>query len=206
MLGFLRLKSGYPNQARLQERVDQIARRGVHACRAGSDAEGGVPIIKQRCSKPTAAYQLRLLMDLVQEACPAVSGEVGEKLLLIEDGIDPRLVIAKTLSVRFRATDENFVLHDSNTPYGPIILETPNDQTIILYIVYHIEMIINFNKKDQTIANELVGFKIKDIESAMISATLAAYNNNRTRAAKILGISVRTIRNRLREHNSINRD
>jgi DNA-binding NtrC family response regulator len=41
---------------------------------------------------------------------------------------------------------------------------------------------------------------IKEMETALILKTLKACNNNRTQAAKRLGISIRTLRNRLREY------
>lgn len=41
---------------------------------------------------------------------------------------------------------------------------------------------------------------MKNMEKSLILKTLAEYNNNRTHAAKALGISIRTLRNKLREY------
>jgi two-component system, response regulator FlrC len=46
----------------------------------------------------------------------------------------------------------------------------------------------------------LVGFTIADIERALIIQTLAHYAGNRTRAASVLGVSVRTLRNKINEY------
>ena len=45
-----------------------------------------------------------------------------------------------------------------------------------------------------------VGTTLKDAERALILRTLRSVKGNRTRASRILGISVRTMRNKLREY------
>jgi DNA-binding NtrC family response regulator len=45
-----------------------------------------------------------------------------------------------------------------------------------------------------------VGVSLKDMERELIFKTLAEVGDNRTQAAKILGISIRTLRNKLREY------
>jgi DNA-binding NtrC family response regulator len=42
-----------------------------------------------------------------------------------------------------------------------------------------------------------VGVKIADVERELVLRTLAGCNGNRTHAARALGISVRTLRNRI---------
>jgi DNA-binding NtrC family response regulator len=49
-------------------------------------------------------------------------------------------------------------------------------------------------------ASFAVGTTVKDAERALILETLHALRGNRTRAAKMLGISVRTMRNKLHEY------
>ena len=43
-----------------------------------------------------------------------------------------------------------------------------------------------------------VGVKVADVERELVLRTLAGCNGNRTHAARALGISVRTLRNRIR--------
>jgi DNA-binding NtrC family response regulator len=43
-----------------------------------------------------------------------------------------------------------------------------------------------------------VGAKVADVERELVLRTLASCNGNRTHAARALGISVRTLRNRIR--------
>jgi DNA-binding NtrC family response regulator len=44
------------------------------------------------------------------------------------------------------------------------------------------------------------GTTVEDMERALILETLRAKNNNRTEAAKLLGISIRTLRNKLNDY------
>ena len=49
-------------------------------------------------------------------------------------------------------------------------------------------------------ANQIVGMTVKEIEKKLINQTLQHVNENRTHAAEMLGISIRTLRNKLREY------
>jgi two-component system, response regulator FlrC len=44
------------------------------------------------------------------------------------------------------------------------------------------------------------GTTVQEMEKALILETLRSTNNNRTEAAKLLGISIRTLRNKLHEY------
>lgn len=49
-------------------------------------------------------------------------------------------------------------------------------------------------------AEALVGLPVADVERDLILATLRQTNGNRTHAAEILGISIRTMRNKLKDY------
>jgi DNA-binding NtrC family response regulator len=51
--------------------------------------------------------------------------------------------------------------------------------------------------RDESIANRIVGRTVADVERDLILETLKHCLGNRTRAANILGISIRTLRNKL---------
>ena len=47
---------------------------------------------------------------------------------------------------------------------------------------------------------QLVGMTVKELEERLILQTLDHVNDNRTHAAEMLGISIRTLRNKLKEY------
>ena len=49
-------------------------------------------------------------------------------------------------------------------------------------------------------SEKLVGQTMKELEERLIFQTLKHVNENRTHAAEMLGISIRTLRNKLREY------
>ena len=53
---------------------------------------------------------------------------------------------------------------------------------------------------DPSAAIQLVGLQAADVERELILATLRATQGNRTHAAAILGLSIRTLRNKLHEY------
>jgi len=48
----------------------------------------------------------------------------------------------------------------------------------------------------------LIGATVGEIERELVLQTLARCNGNRTRAARVLGFSVRTLRNKIREYSA----
>ena len=53
---------------------------------------------------------------------------------------------------------------------------------------------------DISAAETLVGLPVADVEQVLILATLRQTEGNRTYAADILGISIRTLRNKLKDY------
>ena len=48
----------------------------------------------------------------------------------------------------------------------------------------------------------LIGSTVGEIERELMLQTLARCNGNRTRAARVLGVSVRTLRNKIRQYSA----
>ena len=46
----------------------------------------------------------------------------------------------------------------------------------------------------------LIGATVGEVERELVLQTLARCNGNRTRAARVLGVSVRTLRNKIRQY------
>ena len=51
-----------------------------------------------------------------------------------------------------------------------------------------------------TVLSMRAGMTVKEMEKQLITKTLEEVNDNRTHAAELLGISIRTLRNKLREY------
>jgi DNA-binding protein Fis len=52
---------------------------------------------------------------------------------------------------------------------------------------------------DDSVAEKLAGYSLEDVERALILRTLNDLNGNRTQAATVLGISVRCLRDKIRQ-------
>ena len=52
------------------------------------------------------------------------------------------------------------------------------------------------------LARHLVGLSLKDIERDLVLETLARTDGNRTASARLLGLSVRTLRNKITEYSA----
>ena len=64
---------------------------------------------------------------------------------------------------------------------------------------------LHLEQKKETAIQEAVSFKettLDDLEKKLILQTLENHNQNRTKSAQILGISVRTLRNKLKLYRS----
>jgi DNA-binding NtrC family response regulator len=48
----------------------------------------------------------------------------------------------------------------------------------------------------------LIGAKVEDIERELVLQTLGRCGGNRTHAARVLGVSVRTLRNKIRQYSA----
>ena len=48
----------------------------------------------------------------------------------------------------------------------------------------------------------LIGSTVEEIERELVLQTLARCDGNRTRAARVLGLSVRTLRNKIRQYSA----
>ncbi len=48
----------------------------------------------------------------------------------------------------------------------------------------------------------LIGSTVGEIERELVLQTLARYDGNRTHAARVLGVSVRTLRNKIRSYSA----
>ena len=58
----------------------------------------------------------------------------------------------------------------------------------------------NFSEAEIEIVRKLVGHTLSEVERELIRETLVAHRGNRTRSATILRVSIRTLRNKIRDY------
>jgi two-component system response regulator FlrC len=66
--------------------------------------------------------------------------------------------------------------------------------------VAHLPPLLPADSPRLTLARSLVGHTVEEVERELILGSLAHYRGNRTLAAHVLGISVRTLRNKIKEY------
>lgn len=64
----------------------------------------------------------------------------------------------------------------------------------------HLSLQYNFRLDKVSSFSELVGLSLREVEKNLLLKTLEREGGNRTRSAKVLGITVRTLRNKLKEY------
>ncbi len=100
---------------------------------------------------------------------------------------------------------ENALIHALILTDGETILPGHLPEEILAYGETHanVPMENRISEKPQTVTVPL-GTPLKAVEEVFIRDTLAWQNGNRTKASKILGISVRTLQNRLKDYKKSN--
>ena len=67
-------------------------------------------------------------------------------------------------------------------------------------IILAVAEVIEFSADQIEAVRQLVGHTIAEVECELIIETLANQRGSRTNAAKLLGISIRTLRNKIHEY------
>lgn len=119
----------------------------------------------------------------------------------LTEGEAPQLLIGDAAVVMIDAESGLFVFREER-PYSGVIVVTASDERLIDHVVCHLAA--DPQAKGTETANEaarmLVGLTLADVERRLILQTLRHCHGNRTRTANLLGVSLRTIRNKLREY------
>ena len=69
------------------------------------------------------------------------------------------------------------------------------------YVGQHPQVSISSASR-RRLARHLVGLPLKDIERDLVLETLARTDGNRTASARLLGLSIRTLRNKITEYSA----
>jgi len=149
----------------------------------------------QRARLAQLRSELQVLFE--DEAFP----EEGPRFVLGGDQGNPRLLIGDTAVVTVDS-ESGHLSFQEETLYSGVIVVTASEERLLDHIVCHLAAGADtigpetYNKA----AKMLVGQTLADVERRMILQTLRHCHGNRTRTAQMLGISIRTVRNKLREY------
>lgn len=115
-------------------------------------------------------------------------------------GDAPRLLIGETATILIDAESGLFVFREE-VPCSGVIVVTASDERLIDHIICHLAA--DLQEAGTETANQasrmLVGQTLAAVERRLVLQTLRHCHGNRTRAADMLGVSLTTIRGKLRE-------
>jgi two-component system, response regulator FlrC len=143
--------------------------------------------------------------DGVDTAMMMLRSGKGADLLMVDIAIDMRDLVVRLEAQRIHvpivacgthhdAAAAIAAIHAGAREYIPL---PPDPQTIAAILTAVAEDACELVDCDESIANRIVGRTVADVERDLILGTLKHCLGNRTHAANILGISVRTLRNKL---------
>lgn len=142
----------------------------------------------------TAIYR-----DLVSTYSDPARSE-REPVCSMSEGPRLCLLIGDHANVRLDEQRGGYILALNPGGANAITLETASDDVLFDHIICHLsrDRARSLSVTGHGLVSALVGQTLDAIERSLILVTLRQHHFNRTRAAEVLGISVRTIRTKLR--------
>ena len=131
---------------------------------------------------------------------PAFPGESPE-FVLVEAGNTPRLLIGSRALVAIDEQTGQLVFIETSGASDTTVI-TADDDRLIDHILGHFtsQAPADTPLRASKAARSLGGQTLQDIERHVILQTLRHCGGNRTRTARMLGVSLRTVRNKLRAY------
>ena len=141
----------------------------------------------------------------IDTAMAMLRSGLSADLLMVDIAIDIRDLVVQLEADRFHApivacgTDNDAGAATAAIDAGAKeYIPLPPDAEMIAAILTAVAQdTCELADRDESIANRIVGRTVADVERDLILETLRHCQGNRTRAANILGISLRTLRNKL---------
>lgn len=117
------------------------------------------------------------------------------------DGARQRIAIGTVASIQMDADTGAFIFAD-DTPASTSVLITASAERLMDFVISHLARGADpvAPETGLSLLEKCVGNTVSDVERALILATLRHCHGNRTHAARQLGISLRTLRNKLRSY------
>jgi DNA-binding NtrC family response regulator len=143
--------------------------------------------------------------DRIDTAVAMLRSGQDADLLMVDIAIDIRGLVVRLDAERIHVPIVACGTHD-DTPAAIAAIDAgakeyiplpPDPEMIAAILTAVAEDTCELVDRDESIANRIVGRTVADVERDLILETLKHCQGNRTRAANILGISLRTLRNKL---------
>jgi DNA-binding NtrC family response regulator len=143
--------------------------------------------------------------DCIDTAVAMLRSGQDADLLMVDIAIDIRGLVVRLDAERIHVPIVACGTHD-DTPAAIAAIDAgakeyiplpPDPEMIAAILTAVAEDTCELVYRDESIANRIVGRTVADVERDLILETLKHCQGNRTRAANILGISLRTLRNKL---------
>jgi hypothetical protein len=98
-----------------------------------------------------------------------------------------------------------FRLVQQRTNASPVAIETASRDLLFDYVINRLSGLTDTAEQPESrlAMRALVGCTLESVERALILSTLTQCRGNRTDAARVLGISIRTMRNKLRLYREV---
>lgn len=180
-----------------------FGRRGVEAA---DSVEKVRPTFGKRINPPPQSLSLqRARLSHLRAELRALFEDEGAPdnapSFALTKGENPQLLVGETAVVQIDAETGLFVFREE-TPYSGVIVVTASDERLIDHVICHLAAgpEATGTETANQAARWLVGQTLADVERRVILQTLRHCHGNRTRTAEVLGISLRTVRNKLRSY------
>ena len=143
--------------------------------------------------------------DRIDTAVAMLRSGQDADLLMVDMAIDIRGLVVRLDAERIHVPIVACGTHD-DTPAAIAAIDAgakeyiplpPDPEMIAAILTAVAQDTCELVYRDESIANRIVGRTVADVERDLILETLKRCLGNRTRAANILGISIRTLRNKL---------
>lgn len=114
----------------------------------------------------------------------------------------PRLLVGECGSVALDPACGVYVFTVDGSHQSRMSIETSSEACLLDHVVYHLALNGRggMSVTPHGLIASLVGRSVADVERSLVFSTLRHYQFNRTHAAAALGISIRTIRNKLKAY------
>lgn len=165
------------------------------------------PVFGKRTQPPGQSVSLQkarlsfLRSELLVLFEDKASPEEPLPFVLDADGETPRLLVGERAVVTIDS-ETGFLVFQEKVAHSGVIVVTASEERLIDHVVCHLAA--NGEASGSETVNKaaqmLVGQSLTDVERRVILQTLRHCHGNRTRTAEMLGISLRTVRNKLREY------